>query len=137
MSEDDCCATPCRTLSQTSASLKTIKSIKKQKAEKRPYMIVPSEKRFKLVALIATFGLTCYQAAKIQDIPYTNAKVIYRAYRLKKDPSLRSLGNLLDDQTTDAQTKEFQRKIWRSCLSELTEKMGGNFFTERQMAKLY
>ena len=100
-------------------------------------MIVPSDKRFKLVALIATFGLTCYQAAKIQDIPYTNAKVIYRAYRLKKDPSLLSLGNLLDEQTTDAQTKEFQRKIWRDCLSELTEKMSGNFFTERQMAKLY
>lgn len=52
-------------------------------------MIVPTEKRLKLVAMIATFGLTCYQAAKIQDIPYTNAKVIYRAYRLKKDPSLR------------------------------------------------
>ena len=64
-------------------------------------MIVPNEKRLRLVALVATFGLTCYQAAKIQDIPYTNAKVIYRAYKLKKDPSLRSLGNLLDEKTTD------------------------------------
>ena len=43
-------------------------------------MIVPNEKRLKLVALIATFGLTCYQAAKIQDIPYTNAKVYYEQY---------------------------------------------------------
>ena len=60
MQEEECSATPCRTLSQTSGSTKTIKSIRKAKAEKRPYMIVPSDKRFKLVALIATFGLTCY-----------------------------------------------------------------------------
>jgi len=82
---------------------------KTKKVEKRPYMIVPSEKRMKLVALIATFGLTCYQAAKIQDIPYTNAKVIYRAYRLKKDPSLRPLGNLLEVKECDPQTQQFQR----------------------------
>ena len=91
MSEDECSSTPRRTMSQTSGSSKTIKSlekISKKKADKRPYMIVPTEKRLKLVALIATFGLTCYQAAKIQDIPYTNAKVIYRAYRPKKDPAL-------------------------------------------------
>ena len=44
-------------------AVETIKKTKK--VEKRPYMIVPSEKRMKLVALIATFGLTCYQAAKI------------------------------------------------------------------------
>ena len=101
-------------------------------------MIVPTEKRLKLVALIATFGLTCYQAAKIQDIPYTNAKVIYRAYRLKKDPALRAMGNLLDDSTTsDEETKQYHRKIWQACLVELTGKMSTNFFTERQMAKLY
>jgi len=138
MSEED--DTPCRTLSQTSVSTKTLKSltsIRKKKAEKRPYMIVPTEKRLKLVALIATFGLTCYQAAKIQDIPYTNAKVIYRAYRLEKDPSLRGLGNLLDDSAVDEQTKKYHRKIWQECLVELTEKMNGSFFTERQMARLY
>ena len=89
------------------------------------------------MALIATFGLTCYQAAKIQDIPYTNAKVIYRAYKLKKDPALRALGNLLDDDTADEPTKELQRSIWLGCLRELTERMTSNFFTERQLAKLY
>ena len=114
-----------------------MKKLKAGKIEKRAYMIVPNEKRLKLVALIATFGLTCYQAAKIQDIPYTNAKVIYRAYKLKKDPSLRALGNLLGDETADEPTKELQRSIWQSCLRELTEKMTSNFFTERQMAKLY
>lgn len=86
MSFDETCgSTPRRTLSQTSGSTKTtktLKSLKKIKADKRPYMIVPNEKRLRLVALVATFGLTCYQAAKIQDIPYTNAKVIYRAYKL-------------------------------------------------------
>lgn len=89
------------------------------------------------MALIATFGLTCYQAAKIQDIPYTNAKVIYRAYKLKKDPALRALGNLLDDDTADEPTKELQRSIWLGCLRELTERMTSNFFTERQLSKLY
>ena len=54
-----------RTHSQTSVGNKTLQFIKKKKTEKRPYMIVPTDKRLKLVAMIATFGLTCYQAAKI------------------------------------------------------------------------
>ena len=63
--------------------------------------------------------------------------MIYRAYKLKKDPALRALGNLLDDETADEPTKELQRSIWLGCLRELTEKMTSNFFTERQLAKLY
>ena len=135
MSEDACSSTPKRTSSFTSGSTsvtKLTKTIKKKKLEKRPYMIVPSDKRLKLVAMIATFGLTCYQAAKIQDIPYTNAKVIYRAYKLNKDPSLHALDNLHDDASAaDGQTKELQHRIWKACLRELAEKMSADFFTER------
>ena len=64
MSDNETCSdTPRRTLSQTSGSTKPIKSVKKVKVnkfDKRPYTIVPNEKRLRLVALIATFGLTCY-----------------------------------------------------------------------------
>ena len=34
-----------------------------------------------LLVLITEFGLSCYQAAKVLNIPYTNAKVIYKVYR--------------------------------------------------------
>ena len=31
--------------------------------------------------MITQFGLSCYQAARVLNVPYTNAKVIYRVYR--------------------------------------------------------
>ena len=37
--------------------------------------------RLTLILLITEFGLSCYLAAKVLKIPYTNAKVIYRVYR--------------------------------------------------------
>ena len=35
----------------------------------------------KMLLLITEFGLSCYMAAKVLDLPYTNAKVIYRVFR--------------------------------------------------------
>jgi hypothetical protein len=57
--------------------------------------------------------------------------VIFRAYRLKKDPTLRPLGSLLEDKDCDSESQQFQRKIWRECLTELMKKMNQSFFTER------
>ena len=37
--------------------------------------------RLEILILITEFGLSCYQAAKVLDIPYTNAKLIYRVFR--------------------------------------------------------
>jgi len=37
--------------------------------------------RLKLVLMISEYGLTCYKAAKLIQIPYTNAKVIYRKFK--------------------------------------------------------
>ena len=34
--------------------------------------------------MITEFGLSCYQTAKILNLPYTNAKVIYRVFREEK-----------------------------------------------------
>ena len=31
--------------------------------------------------MITEFGLSCYQAARVLNLPYTNAKVIYRVFR--------------------------------------------------------
>ena len=49
----------------------------------RQYKAVSNEMRFQLIILITNYGLTCYCAAKLLGIPYTNAKVIYRAYRIE------------------------------------------------------
>ena len=37
--------------------------------------------RLEILILITEFGLSCYQAAKVLDLPYTNAKLIYRVFR--------------------------------------------------------
>ena len=37
--------------------------------------------RLEILILITEFGLSCYQAAKVLDLPYTNCKVIYRTFR--------------------------------------------------------
>ena len=42
---------------------------------------IHNEMRLTLILLITEFGLSCYQAAKILEVPYTNAKVIYRVFR--------------------------------------------------------
>ena len=37
--------------------------------------------RLEILVLITEFGLSCYQAARVLNLPYTNAKVIYRTFR--------------------------------------------------------
>ena len=37
--------------------------------------------RLEILILITEFGLSCYQAARVLNLPYTNAKVIYRIFR--------------------------------------------------------
>ena len=39
--------------------------------------------RIELLILITECGLSCYAAAQILNIPYTNAKVIYRVFRVE------------------------------------------------------
>ena len=43
-----------------------------------------------MILLIKKFGMSCHKAAKVLDIPYNNAKVIYRIYmkenRIKQIP---------------------------------------------------
>ena len=54
--------------------------IKKRKKE----VYVTNDMRLGLIILIIEYGLSCYQAAKILSISYTNAKVIYRIFREEK-----------------------------------------------------
>ena len=45
---------------------------------------VPDKLRLTMILLITEFGLSCYLAAKVLNMPYTNAKVIYRVFREEK-----------------------------------------------------
>ena len=47
---------------------------------KRKYGRVSDEDRLKMVLLIKKFGMSCRKAAKVMNIPYNNAKVIYQIY---------------------------------------------------------
>ena len=58
---------------------------RKPKARARkPITYVTDKLRLKMLLLITEFGLSCYMAAKVLEMPYTNAKVIYRVFRLDK-----------------------------------------------------
>ena len=47
---------------------------------KRKYEKVSNEDRLKMILLIKKFGMSCHKAAKVLNIPYNNAKVIYQIY---------------------------------------------------------
>ena len=63
-----------KTFSMSSNS--TYIDIKRQKVTN-----VTDEMRLTLILLISEFSLSCYLAAKVLEIPYTNAKVIYRIFK--------------------------------------------------------
>ena len=48
---------------------------------RKEQVYVTNAMRFEILILITEFGLSCYQAARVLNLPYTNAKVIYRVYR--------------------------------------------------------
>ena len=57
---------------------------RKIKKTRKPQIYVNDEMRFEILILITEFGLSCYQAARVLKLPYTNAKVIYRVFRENK-----------------------------------------------------
>ena len=59
--------------------------------------MVDNSKRIILLVLITEFSLSCYQAAKVLNIPYTNAKVIYKVFRSEN----RVISNSQRDFSTD------------------------------------
>ena len=69
--------------SSESSSHDTEKSRRKPKSSKQ-MTCVSDLLRLKLILLITEFGLSCYLAAKVLNLPYTNAKVIYRVFRQDK-----------------------------------------------------
>ena len=54
---------------------------KKERKPRQPQVFVSNALRIELLILITEFGLSCYLAARTLNIPYTNAKVIYRVFR--------------------------------------------------------
>ena len=56
----------------------------KLRKARRPQVYVTDNMRLQLLLMITEFGLSCYQTAKILNLPYTNAKVIYRVFREEK-----------------------------------------------------
>ena len=48
---------------------------------RKPQVYVSNALRLEILILITEFGLSCYLAARVLNLPYTNAKVIYRVFR--------------------------------------------------------
>ena len=69
--------------SQISQDGKSRDSKAKKETKKRGYQSVSDIDRVKLVILITEHKYTCFAAAKKLAIPYTNAKVIFRTFRIE------------------------------------------------------
>ena len=54
---------------------------KKARKARSPQFCVTNALRLEILILVTEFGLSCYAAARVLNLPYTNAKVIYRVYR--------------------------------------------------------
>ena len=65
-------------------SIDTAPQRSKPRRARRPQVYVNDNMRLQLLLMITEFGLSCYQTAKILNLPYTNAKVIYRVFREEK-----------------------------------------------------
>ena len=93
--------------------------------------------RFELLILITEFGLSCYHAARVLGLPYTNAKVIYRVYRAEnrvsnasnKKENLQKLANIYP-----LQHAYIMRK---SAFKKLVNALGNGSMTSGQRAQIY
>ena len=52
--------------------------------KKRDYVVVSNRKRVQLIISVNELGLSCMEAATMLKIPYTNAKVIQRDFKVEK-----------------------------------------------------
>ena len=55
----------------------------KVRKPRKQQVYINNVQRLEILILITEFRLSCYQAARVLNIPYTNAKVIYRVYRVE------------------------------------------------------
>ena len=63
---------------------KEFKTTPKIRYVRRQQVYVNDNMRLQLLLMINDFGLSCYQTAKVLNMPYTNCKVIYRVFREEK-----------------------------------------------------
>ena len=100
----------------------------RSRSHRNPQVNVSNAMRLQLLIMITEFGLSCYQTARILNLPYTNAKVIYRTFReekriaslrnFAKTPSWRDELHFLR-QNFDFTRAEASKKIARALKSDL------------------
>ena len=56
----------------------------RKRNQRKPMTYISDQQRLMMLLLITEFGLSCYLAARVLEMPYTNAKVIYRVFREEK-----------------------------------------------------
>ena len=71
-------------MGSSSCSSHDLEHIKERPKSKKMMTSVNDHLWLKLILLITEFKLSCYMAAKVLNLPYTNAKVIYRVFRSDK-----------------------------------------------------
>ena len=64
----------------STVSKKAKKAIQKVKVKRKAYVSIPETKRIQLLIAKVELGLTVLEAAKLLEIPYTNAKGICREF---------------------------------------------------------
>ena len=116
-----------------------LKTTKAQKVRK-PVTYISDNLRLMMLLMITQFGLSCYMAARVLKIPYENAKMIYRGFRVEKRiiwnlynptglPDFHENHSLMMASKLAVLKEESKRK--------LLEALRSNMFTMPQKVKIY
>ena len=110
----------------------------KPRKARRPQVYVTDNMRLQLLLMITEFGLSCYQTAKILNLPYTNAKVIYRVFREEK--RIISYSRNISKAPTfreDYQLLQNYPMLRQDALVKLGKALKTELLTEPQRARIY
>ena len=95
--------------------------------------------RLQLLLMITEFGLSCYLTAKILNLPYTNAKVIYRVFREENRiiSYTWKAWNSNDVPRGEIELRKSYPYLRQEALIKLANVLETGLLTEPQRAKIY
>ena len=114
---------------------------KKIEKSRSGQVTITNAKRIEILILITEFGLSCYQAARVLDLPYTNAKLIYRVFRDEKRVVSATGRCRKGDRDSISFSDTYMLKnaylMRKQAVRLLFEAMGNGSMTESQVSKIY
>ena len=125
-------------VSQTSKTPKVAKIIQKERKPRKQQIYITNVQRIEILILITEFHLSCYQAARVLNIPYTNAKVIYRVYRVENRVTSNAGSRTREDYSINGEYLLKNSSLMRkNAFRKLQDALRRGVMTGSQATKVY